>query len=48
MIFARDLIDDVFNRWSKKTNVIIVTNDRSSLNGETGPGHPSLWDFQNS
>ncbi len=46
MIFARDLIDDVFNRWSKKTNVIIITNDRSSLNGEIGPGHPSLWDFE--
>jgi len=46
MIFACDLKDDVFNRWSKKKNVIIVTNDRSSLNGEIGPGHPSLWDFE--
>ena len=46
MIFARDLKEDVFNRWSKKKNVIIVTNDRSSLNGEIGPGHPSLWDFE--
>jgi hypothetical protein len=46
MIFARDLIDDVFNRWSPKNNVIIVTNDRSSLNGELGPGHPSLWNFE--
>ena len=46
MIFARDLKDDVFNRWSNKENVIIVTNNRSSLNGEIGPGHPSLWDFE--
>lgn len=46
MIFARNLEDEVFRRWSSKKNVIIVTNDRSSLNGETGPGHPSLWDFE--
>lgn len=46
MIFACDLKDDVFIRWSKKKNVIIVTNNRSSLNGEIGPGHPSLWDFE--
>ena len=46
MIFARDLIDDVFNRWSPKQNVIIVTNNRCSLNSEVGPGHPSLWDFE--
>ena len=46
MIFACDLKDDVFNRWSKKKNVIIITNDRSSLNGEIGSGHPSLWDFE--
>ena len=46
MIFACDLKDDVFTRWSKKKNVIIVTNDRSSLNGEIGGGHPRLWDFE--
>ena len=46
MIFAKDLIDDVFNRWSPKQNVIIVSNNRCSLYGEVGPGHPSLWDFE--
>lgn len=46
MVFARDLKDDAFKRWSNKKNVIIVTNDRCSLNGEIGPGHPSLWDFE--
>ena len=46
MIFALELKLDVFQRWGSKTNVIIVTKDRCSLYGETGPGHPDLWSFE--
>lgn len=46
MIFARDLEAEVFIRWSQKKNVIIITNQKCSLNGELGPGHPNLWDFE--
>jgi len=46
IIFAMVLKPEVFKRWSNKRNVIIVTKDQCSLNGETGPGHPELWDFK--
>ncbi len=46
MIFALELKLDVFQRWSSKTNVIIITRDYCSLYGETGPGHPDLWSFE--
>jgi hypothetical protein len=46
MIFARDLKEEVFTRWSQKKNVVIITNQQCSLNGEIGPGHPNLWDFE--
>ncbi|MBI3917747.1 MAG: SIR2 family protein [Betaproteobacteria bacterium] len=46
LAFARSLTDEVFDRWSKKSNVVVVTRDRCSLNGEIGPGHPSLWRFE--
>jgi len=46
IIFALDLKDDAFQRWYDKRNVIIVTEDRCSLYGETGSGHPNLWSFK--
>ena len=45
LIFARSLTDDVFQFWSPKENVMIVTNERCSLWGDEGPGHIDLWDF---
>ena len=45
MIFAKTLTDDSFKKWSKKTNVVIVTQNRCSHFGEQGPGHTDLWDF---
>ncbi len=45
MIFALGLKPEVIQRWSPRQNVIIVTNESCSLAGETGPGHPDLWDF---
>jgi len=46
LIFTKALSDAVWARWSTKHNVIIVTEDRSSLKGETGPGHGDLWSFE--
>jgi hypothetical protein len=46
LVFACDLSQEVFSRWSLKRNVVLVTKNQCSLNGEIGPGHPNLWDFQ--
>ena len=46
IICARDLREEVFTRWSKKKNVIVITKQQCSLNGEIGSGHPNLWDFE--
>ena len=46
LVFTRKLPTDVFERWSKKSNVIVVTEDACSLYGEVGPGHPVLWGFE--
>ena len=46
LIHAKILEDSVFDRWKVKANVILVTEERSSLYGQVGPGHPELWDFQ--
>jgi hypothetical protein len=46
MIFALELENEVFQRWSSKKNTIIVTKSRCFFDGETGPGHPDLWDFE--
>jgi hypothetical protein len=43
LILTKELRDIDFNRWSKKQNVIIVTEARSSLYGQTGHGHDNLW-----
>lgn len=46
LIFTKALSDVAWARWSTKHSVIIVTEDRSSLKGETGPGHGDLWSFE--
>ncbi len=46
LVFSRSLGDDVWARWSKKANVILVTETRSSLKGTQGPGHSDLWSFE--
>lgn len=46
LVFSRSLTDKVFSEWSQKPNVIIVTENRSSLYGVTGPGHSDLWSFE--
>lgn len=46
LIFARELADHVWDRWSQKSAAIIVTKDRCSHFGKTGDGHARLWDFE--
>lgn len=46
LIFTKDLSDAAWNRWSPKTNVVVVTESRCSLKGTTGPGHADLWSFE--
>ena len=46
LIFTKELSDAAWTRWSAKTNVIVVTEERSSLNGRLGPGHDDLWNFK--
>lgn len=46
LIFTMVLSDKAWNRWSQKTNVIVVTRDRCAIKGQTGPGHADLWSFE--
>lgn len=46
LIFAKRLPDEVFQQWSGKNNVVIVTNERCSHFGQEGSGHNTLWDFE--
>lgn len=46
LIFSKTLSDKAWSRWSRKPNVIVVTEDRSSLKSEIGPGHDDLWSFE--
>ena len=46
LIFTRLLSNEVWDRWSVKTNVIVVTEPRCALKGEVGAGHPDLWKFE--
>ncbi|HEY5912853.1 MAG TPA: SIR2 family protein [Verrucomicrobiae bacterium] len=46
LVFTRSLTDTAWARWSPKPNTIIVTETRSTLRGEQGPGHPDLWKFE--
>lgn len=45
LILTKSLSDDSWNRWSIKNNVIIATENRCSIKGEIGEGHPKLWKF---
>lgn len=45
LILTKALSDGAWSRWSDKTNVLVVTEAKSSLYGEPGPGHPDLWHF---
>lgn len=47
LIFANALSDEAWNRWSVKSNVLVITEERCSLKGELGPGHGDLWNFKN-
>lgn len=46
LVFTKALQDIAWSRWSAKENVIVVTEDRCSLKGTLGPGHPDLWRFE--
>jgi len=46
LIFTKTLSDPAWNRWSVKTNAIVVTKTRCSLKGRVGPGHTDLWRFE--
>jgi hypothetical protein len=46
LAFAMALSDVAWNRWNKKPNVVLVTKDRCSIKGQTGPGHFDLWSFE--
>lgn len=46
LIFTMVLSDKAWNRWSQKTNVIVVTKDRCAIKGQTGLGHADLWSFE--
>lgn len=46
LIFAKQLSDRAWSKWSTKSNIVTVTEARCSLKGEMGPGHPDLWSFE--
>ncbi|MDE0504133.1 MAG: SIR2 family protein [Candidatus Poribacteria bacterium] len=46
LIFTKTLRDTAWNRWSIRTNAVVVTKTRCSLKGVIGPGHPDLWQFE--
>ena len=46
IIITKELSDPVFDKWSSKSRVIIVTEYRCSLYGETGSGHSNLCLFE--
>ena len=46
LIFTKALTDLAWNRWSVKTNAIVVTENRCALKGHVGTGHADLWSFE--
>jgi len=46
LILTKKLSEAAWNRWSTKSNVIVVTEERCSLKGTVGDGHCNLWNFQ--
>lgn len=47
LIFTKALSDLAWSRWSAKANTVVVTEARCSLKGTIGPGHSTLWKFEN-
>lgn len=46
LVFAKEISDATWARWSSNPRVTLVTETRSSLKGKSGPGHPDLWSFE--
>ena len=46
LIFTKEMSDQAWDRWSVKSNTIVVTEARCSLKGNVGPGHSDLWRFE--
>lgn len=46
LIFAKDLSDTAWSRWSTKRNAIVVTEQRCAIEGVEGSGHAHLWQFE--
>ena len=46
LVFTKEMADLAWDRWSAKTNAIIVTESRCSIKGKVGPGHNDLWRFE--
>ncbi len=46
LTFTKALSDTAWERWSVKTNAVVVTETRCSVKGVVGPGHPDLWRFE--
>ncbi len=46
IVLTKSVESSVFDRWSPKQNVILVTDERCALYGEIGPGHPNWWAFE--
>lgn len=46
LIFTMALSDSAWNRWSSKSNTIVVTKERCANKGNIGPGHADLWSFE--
>lgn len=46
IIVTKELSDTIFEKWSSKDKVYIVTKNRCSLKGEVGNGHPDLCSFE--
>ena len=44
--FTKTLGDTAWDRWSVKTNTVVVTETRCSVKGTIGPGHADLWQFE--
>lgn len=46
IIATKSMSAKIFEHWSKYNNALVVTEDRASLYGETGPGHETLSTFE--
>ncbi|MFH1034317.1 MAG: SIR2 family protein [Pseudomonadota bacterium] len=46
LIFTKSISDTAWDRWSTKSNTVVVTESRCSIKGRLGPGHADLWSFE--